>query len=567
MINKILNILIILLVSSGLALSVMEIEMKFLIWVSLSLALIFLVINFISYSSFYKSLKIWTGKFYWLNKCIRQLDEKFELYQELKEDTKIAFSAIQQIGGKGFMDAISNINSDQMKSELEKANEKIVYLRKAEEENSWINEGLAAIASVKTTGNNIEEYSFQVLKNVIKYLNLNQGQFFIKYEDEEGEYFQSSATYAFDRRKYFKKKIRKGQGLLGQLFYDKELIYLTEIPEDYIQIKSGLGDALPRSICLLPFISEGEIYGAIEIASFNNLDKHHFEYLEKIAARIGFNLAAISSHTTTERMLEESQSLTQEMRAQEEELRQNMEELEATQNQMNTKQKEMDAVLSSLSTVELDLEGNVNSANEVFMGITGYKQAAIEGKPYRNLIPQHGNDPIQYEIMWNSILEGRTFSGEFRIVSAEGKEIWMAGNFTPILNEQQEPHKVMVISLFTTQDKEKLIEFQEMVAAFKNCFPIAEVYPDFSFKTANDLFLKELGIKRLDLRKTLLSDFIKNGVYEHVKGQLLAEKASPETFDLLLEMRDGQKKAYKSAMQKIGSNEKERALLILEKSK
>lgn len=566
MTNKILNIVIILLVCAGLALSVLAIEMKFLIWICLSLALILLLIHFISTAYLFKMLKRWNMNFYWLKKSIHNLDAELMSYHILKEDVNIAFNAIQNIGDKGFVDLIENINSNRIKSDLDKANEKIVHLRKAEEENSWINEGLAEIASVKTSDNNIEEYTFQVLKNVIKYLNLNQGQFFIKYEDEEGEYFQACATYAFDRRKYFKKKIRKGQGLLGQLFYDKELIYLTEIPEDYIQIKSGLGDALPRSICLLPFISEGVIYGAMEIASFHNLDKHHFEYLEKIAARIGFNLAAISSHTTTERMLQESQSLTQEMRAQEEELRQNMEELEATQNHMKTKQKEIDAVLSSLSTVELDLEGNINSANDVFLGITGYKQKTIEGKPYRNFIPQHGNDPIQYEIMWNSILEGRTFSGEFRIVSAEGKEIWMAGNFTPILNEQQEPFKVMVISLFTTQDKEKLIEFQEMVAAFKNCFPIAEVYPDFSFKTANDLFLKELGIKRLDLRKILLSDFIKNGVYDHVKGQLLAEKASPETFDLLLEMHDGEKKAYKSAMQKIGSNEKERALLILEKA-
>ncbi len=563
MTNRILSVLIILLVSTALALSILAIEMKVLIWISLSLALVFLIINFISYSFLYKTLKRWRGKFYWVNKSMRELKNELNSYQELKDNMKIAFSAIQKIGDKGFSGAIADISSEQIKSDLQNTNEKIVRLRRAEEQNAWINEGLAAIASVKTTDNNIKEYSFQVLKNVIQYLNLNQGQFFIKSEDEEGEYFSLSATYAFDRRKYINKQIRKGQGLLGQLFYDKELIYLTEIPEDYIQIKSGLGGALPRSICLLPFSSEGEIYGAMEIASFNNLEDHHFEYLEKIAARIGFNLAAISAHSTTERMLEESQSLTQEMRAQEEEIRQNMEELEATQIHMKTKQKEMDAVLSSLSTVELDLEGRVNSANEVFMGITGYKQETIVGKPYRNLIPQHGNDPVQYEIMWNSILEGRTFSGEFRIVDAEGKEIWMAGNFTPIFNENQEPYKVMVISLFTTQDKEKLIEFQEMVTAFKNCFPIAEVYPDFSFKTANDLFLKELGIKRLDLRKTLLSDFIKNGVYNHVKGQLLAEKASPETFNLLLELHDGEKKEYKTAMQKIGSNEKERALLIL----
>ncbi|WNB18588.1 PAS domain S-box protein [Marivirga arenosa] len=566
MTNKILNILSILLVGASLVMSFLEIEMRYLILGALSVALIFLIINFFTFVRVSKIIKKWSGDFYWLNKVLHQFDKKMKDFQELKANVSYAFAAINNIGEKQFLNEIKNINSEAIKFDLEKAHNKILKLRKTEEENAWINEGIAQIASIKNSDNNISEYSFQILKTVISYLNLNQGQFFIKKTDEEGDYFELSATYAFDRRKYFKKKIRKGQGLLGQLFYDKELLYFTEIPEDYIQIKSGLGDALPRSICLIPFISDDKIYGAMEVASFQNLDKNDFEYLEKIAARIGFNLTSISNQANTERMLKESQELTQEMRAQEEELRQNMEELEATQNQMNSKQKEINAVLSALSTVELDLDGRVNSANEVFMSITGYKDEQIVGKPYRNLIPQHGNDPIQYEIMWNSILEGRTFSGEFRIVNAEGNEIWMAGNFTPILNENNEPYKVMVISLFTTQDKEKLIEFQEIVAVFKNCFPIAEVYPDFRFKTANDLFLKELGIKRLELRKTLLSDFIKNGVHDKVKKQLEAEKTSPENIELLLELQDGNKKSFNSSIQKIGVNDKERALLILQRS-
>jgi methyl-accepting chemotaxis protein len=332
-----------------------------------------------------------------------------------------------------------------------------------------------------------------------------------------------------------------------------------------VKITSGLGEALPRSVCIVPLLSEGKILGAIEIASFNRIRPAEMEYLKKISENIGHNLNSIENNRRTEMLLEESQKMAQEVKAQEEELRLNMVELQAAQEQMRRKQSEMDAVLSSLSTVELDLEGNVIEANAIFLGITGYALTDIQGKFYKNLIPQSGNDPIQYEMMWNSILAGRSFSGEFRIVNKSQKEMWMAGNFTPLLSENGQPYKVMVISLFTTEDKEKLIELQEMVTAIKNCFPIAEINQDMTFKSANDLFLSELGIRRLELKKTLLQNIMTNGSYGKLEQFLNDHLDQPNSVILNINNKSGVTKDFNTTLIKIGNNsdQRKKGLMIL----
>jgi len=221
--------------------------------------------------------------------------------------------------------------------------------------------------------------------------------------------------------------------------------------------------------------------------------------------------------------------------------------------------------MSSLSTVELDLDGQVIHANEIFLGITGYGLNDVQGKLYKSLIPQHGNDPVQYEMMWNSILSGRSFSGEFRIVNKAGKEMWMAGNFTPILGEGGQPYKVMVISLFTTQDKEKLFELQEMVNAIKNCFPLAEITQDMAFKSANDLFLSELGIRRIELKKFSLRNVLTDDSYSQAEKYIQGVTDKPGHVVLNIQDKSGAIKKFNSILINLntGNELKKRGLLIL----
>ncbi len=490
--------------------------------------------------------------------------ESVKSLSAFQNEINLFISSIKQIGEEDFGNTLSDLKNEGIKVSLLDTHAKIVEFRKTESESNWITHGIAAIADLKHKNNNIEEYSFQIISNIAKYLKANQGGFFILREENGQDYFELTACYAYGKKKFIEKRIHPGEGLIGEAYYEKDAIYLTEVPEDYVKITSGLGEALPRCICVVPLLSEGNIYGAIEIASFEKLQPHEIEYLRKLGETVGYNLHAIEGNARTERLLLESQQMAHEVKSQEVELRQNMEELNATQEQMRRKQTEIDSVLASLSVMELDTVGTILSANSVFTGITGYEDHNLIQKPYQKLIPEQGNDRMQFDMMWSSILSGRTFSGEFKIRNQEGADMWMLGNFTPLLDGSGKPYKIMLVSLFNTQEKEKLSELQELVSAFKLSFPIAEINPDLTFKTANDLFLSELGIKKMELKKLLMKDALYNGSYQKLQNYFSSKNSAADTLELSLCHKNGAVKQFSATLLKVNANNRlKKGLLIL----
>ena len=139
------------------------------------------------------------------------------------------------------------------------------------------------------------------------------------------------AAFAFDREKFIKKHVELGEGLVGTCALEKQTIYLTEIPQNYVQITSGLGGANPNSLLLVPLQIENDVLGVIEMASFSKFEKYKIEFVEKVAESIATTLKSVRVNTQTSELLERSQQQAEEMAAQEEEMRQNMEELQATQ--------------------------------------------------------------------------------------------------------------------------------------------------------------------------------------------------------------------------------------------
>lgn len=526
--------------------------------------LIFITALLYSGSVFRKVIRQFAGddKRYVGQPLEQQLQQAFSNQQGMLKEYQFAIASIEEIGQDDYLQRLNEVRHPDVRQSLSAAHEKIYALRKKDEDVRWVANGMAIVSNLKNKENNLSQYGDQVVAQLVKYLNANQGSFFVLKGEPIDPHFKLLAAYAYGKKKFLEQRFNPGEGLLGQVYYEKEILYLTDVPKDHVKITSGLGEALPRSICVLPLTNDGKIYGAIEIASFYTFKPHELEFLKKIADTIGFNLFSLDNNLRTHELLMASQKMTEELKSQEEELRQNMEELTATQEEMKRKEKEMDAVLSSVSTVELDLAGYVTHVNPIFSSITGYKADDIVGKLYKSLIPQNGNDPIQYEIMWGNIVDGRSFSGEFRIMNAQQREIWMAGNFTPLLDMTGKPYKVMVISLFTTQDKEKLQELQATVAAFKTIFPIADLSPDLHFKSANDLFLKELGIKRLDLRKTLPSQVMTEISFSRLKE--IAGQGDEIIDDLELDIlsNEGRHKTYHSALVRMNGAAKKSVLIF-----
>ncbi|HUX54117.1 MAG TPA: GAF domain-containing protein, partial [Williamwhitmania sp.] len=137
-----------------------------------------------------------------------------------------------------------------------------------------------------------------------------------------------------------KKRVAMGDGLAGVCFFEKQSIFLTDVPEDYISISSGLGEALPRNIFIVPVVADEKVEGIIEVASFHVLEQYQMEMVEQMVKSIGITLSSMRINNQTKTLLEQSQRMEREMKIQEEEMRNNIMRLEAELLEMRMKEEE-----------------------------------------------------------------------------------------------------------------------------------------------------------------------------------------------------------------------------------
>jgi methyl-accepting chemotaxis protein len=231
----------------------------------------------------------------------------------------------------------------EMRDNLKNASEEEEKRKKEDEQRHWASQGIAKFSDILRENNDdLEELSYQIIRNLVKYTNANQGGIFIvNDEDENDKFIELKAAYAFNKRKYQEKRIEYGEGLIGRAVQEGETIYMNELPEDYINITSGLGDSSPRALLIVPLKTNEQVHGVIEMASFYEFEKYQVDFIERVAENIASTLASVKINIRTNELLERTQQQAEEMKSQEEEMRQNMEELQATQEESSRREKEL----------------------------------------------------------------------------------------------------------------------------------------------------------------------------------------------------------------------------------
>jgi putative methionine-R-sulfoxide reductase with GAF domain len=261
--------------------------------------------------------------------------------EEASSNIQNLIGSIRQIQrGQTIQTETLQLNAE-AKSAITDLQDNLRFIREQEQQQNWVVNGIAKLGEIRKSNSALHDYAFQIISTLVKYLGANQGAFYLLAEqDNEEKKLEMLATYAYGKRKFADGKvlIEVGNGLVGQSVVERELILMTEVPKGYIKITSGLGEATPRCIVIVPLIFRDVVYGVIEMASFEKFEKHHIELINKVSESIAAELADVLRQETTARLLSQSQQQGQELKAQEEELRQNMEEMAATQEEMKRKE-------------------------------------------------------------------------------------------------------------------------------------------------------------------------------------------------------------------------------------
>ena len=288
-----------------------------------------------------------------------------EIKQRDKDIEKNA-SFAQKIG-EGEFDASFTVEDDDdlLGRSLLIMRDNIRENNKKEAEQNWISAGKDKISDILRMYNNLEQLSYEVLVEIIKYINVVQGAIYL-YEEERGR-IVNYATYAYNRKKYINQEFKIGEGLIGQCAFEKDIIYRTEIPEDYVSIHSGiLGDRKPSSLIIVPLIADEKLQGVMEFASIQEsipeLTLRFVKELGEIIARTFFNL---SVNQRTEKLLMEAQQMTEELQENEEELRQNAEEMRATHEELEKSNIQLEAKIQEVENAQKRQHSLLENASEI----------------------------------------------------------------------------------------------------------------------------------------------------------------------------------------------------------
>lgn len=328
----------------------------------------------------------------------------------------------------------------------------------------WAADGLATFNElVHQNVGDLQELCDLTLSKLVKYVKANQGGLFIlNDEDKEDLFFELISSYAYNRKKFVEKRIDFSEGLVGSCAIEKETIYITDIPDEYVEIESGLGTANPNNILIVPIKLDNKILGVVELATFNDFQKYEINFVEKFAENFASTLNTVKINTMTQFLLKESENKSNEMQMQEEEMRQNLEVLQNTQDIASRKQSEMEGILNALDTsflvCELDMSANVVKVNNEFLELFKLSHEDVTDKGIDKIFNKIGDSAY----LWSKLKEGESQKREQNVFIA-GREYWLSETYTPILNEDGFPFKVLNIAVDITASKIQELEIQKLL--------------------------------------------------------------------------------------------------------
>jgi signal transduction histidine kinase/DNA-binding response OmpR family regulator/HAMP domain-containing protein len=194
-------------------------------------------------------------------------------------------------------------------------------------EQDWLKTNLARFTRMLQGQRDLLAVSRLILSDLAPLVNAQHGVFYTMSGSNGSQRLRFMAGYGYTERKHLATEFAIGEGLVGQCAMEASRILLTNVPDDYVKISSGLGEASPLNIVALPVVFEGSVRAVIELASFHRFSDVHLDFLDQLTESIGIVINTIGATMQTESLLEQSQQLAQELQSQQDELQQTNDEL------------------------------------------------------------------------------------------------------------------------------------------------------------------------------------------------------------------------------------------------
>ncbi len=287
-----------------------------------------------------------------------------------------------------------------LKSSIAEAENKNIQLEdfaREEAKRSWSSTGLSTFADIlRNNHENVEKQAFEIIATLVRYTESNQGGIFIvNDEDENHKFLELKGSYAYERQKFLNKTIEYGEGLVGSVWREQDTRFITDIPLNYANITSGLGQATPKSLLIIPIKNDNKVEGVLELMSFKVYQPFEIDFIESLSRRIATTIAAVKSNEKNAQLLSASKDFADKLKIKEEELKKQLHNYENWVQQFEAKLNAVADEAHVYQTIINKVYEGIILTNEKFIVTKvnnhvlkrfGYKRQELEGQSVDILI-------------------------------------------------------------------------------------------------------------------------------------------------------------------------------------
>ncbi len=511
-------------------------------------------------------------------KLLRELEEK---NRSIRKNAAFA----QRIGEGDFNASLDlEFRDDDLGRSLLLMRDNLLENKRKEEVQNWIAAGKDIIANILRLHNSIDTLAIEVVKQLIRYIKAIQGALYI-YNEESGT-LVNVATFAYNRRKYVKQEFSIGQGLIGQCAYEKDIIYRTEIPDDYVTVTSGiLGDKKPGSLLIVPLITDEKLQGILEFASLEDeMPDHTITYMRELGEIIARTIFNLNINQKTEKLLQEAQQMTQELTENEEALRQSAEEMRATHEELEKSNERLEMQVEEVEKVQKRLHSLLENASEIItiydqnmkmiyespsvLRILGYTpEEMMEGKDFDRLTPK---GETEFKNMFNKLLKdpSEVITIQYTYVRKDGKKIYLETTGRNFLHDPA-IKGIIINSRDMTErvraEKEERLRSKMQALSENSLDMIVRLGTTGKFFYANPVIEKYTGLDpREVINRTINEVKLNDTLFNFFKDAIKRIKASSEKIasELTIETADGERIMRLNAIPEYNENELETILFV-----
>jgi signal transduction histidine kinase/HAMP domain-containing protein/CheY-like chemotaxis protein len=227
---------------------------------------------------------------------------------------------------------------------------------RANQQQDWLKSNLARISGLMQGHRDLASVAELIMDELAPLVGAEHGTFFLAETDGGDTRLRLIAGYGLRADKDAPLQYRLGQSLIGQVAKSKRSIVVADLPEGYVKISSGLGEASPASLAVLPILFEGEVLAVIELASFTTFTPVQTDFLEQFTETLGVNVNTIVANARTDSLLKESQRLTGELQAQQNELQRSNAELEDKAEQLARQNSDIETKNEEIEQARQEIE-------------------------------------------------------------------------------------------------------------------------------------------------------------------------------------------------------------------